>query len=248
MSECPHTEPSRIPNVSDGEGRRDGFEFALMHSFGVRLDAEEAGNCVTPAHAIAMIESKVELGGPGHRLVPVAWERMRPALASVLDRGAAEITPDLDLDEAFPRRGRHALWRRLGNELEMTLPPAERPDWVPIIIVFAMLAGGYVLYILSIAEHLFYEWYYLITADVIAAGAVAAGVLAFLLTRLVRVSLPYETAEDAARGLLTNSGDHAALNGGDPRWSHEQIQEVAEILVRWHWDVDEVAPDLPLPN
>lgn len=235
-------------DVSDDEGRRDGFETALMHSFGVRLDAEEAGNCVTPAHTIAMIESKVELGGPGHRLMPVAWERMRRALASVLDRGTAEITPDLDLDEAFPRRGRHALWRRLGNELEMTLPPAERPDGVPIIIVFAMLAGGYVLYILSIAEHLFYEWYYLITADVIAAGAVAAGVLAFLLTRLVRVSFPYETAEDAAQGLLTNSGDHAALNGGDPRWSHEQIQEVVEILVRWHWDVDEVAPDLPLPD
>jgi hypothetical protein len=237
-----------ILDVSDDEGRRDGFETDLMQSFGVLLDAEEAGSCVTPSHTVAMIESKVELGGPGHRLMPVAWDRMRRALAGVLDRGTAEITPALDLDEAFPRRGRCTLWRRLEHELETTLPPAGRPDWVPMIIVFAMLASGYVLYILSIAEHLFYEWYYLITPYVIAAGAVAAGVLAFLLTRFVRVGLPYETAEDAARGLLTHTGDHAALNGGDPRWSREQIQEAVEILVRWHWDVDEVAPDLPLPD
>lgn len=216
------------------------FIMRVEERFGIEIANHDAEKLTTPRKLVDYIMTKVTPGADRGCLTQREFYRLRRALIARRWTTREALRPDTPLKRIVPKANRTAVWKHLGEELQVPRwPGLRRPTLVTAGVILASIAAFLWPWLWRGAGFGARESLTEIMSLVSLMAVVWVGVVA---TRPLKVAIPrqYAGAGDVARALIVMK---PSLEHADDGWTREQVRETVRSLIIEQIAVTEFSDD-----
>jgi len=179
----------------------------VEESFGITIPEDRAGNVRTVGGFYAIVlDLTKDITRDNNACVTAATFRSlrRHLIPQVAD--ARRIRPSWKIADTLPLRGRRRLWARLGTEMDLRMPPRQRPHWMTLMSILLTATASWFCYATFAADN--------------ASGLGAfSGLLTIVFVGLVLASVTAANNRNGSTNRQSNENALTVANGTNRRFT-----------------------------
>jgi len=199
----------------------------VEESFGITIPEERAGNVRTVGDLYAIVLDLTKDINRDNSVCVTAstFRSLRRHLIPYVSN-ARSIRPSRTIADSLPLRGRQRLWARLGHEMDLRMPPLQRPSWLALAaILLTVTAGGFCFVAFAVDNK---------SSLGIVLALLMSGLVGLVLAALTKPFqlFPASTFMDY-RGLVTQivALNYGKLSERQNSWNATDIWDVLQLII-----------------
>jgi len=199
----------------------------VEESFGITIPEERAGNVRTVGDLYAIVlDLTKDITRDNHVCVTASTFRSLRRYLIPYVTNARSIRPSQTIEDSLPLRGRQRLWARLGHEMDLRMPPLQRPSWLTLAAILLTFTVGVFCFAAFAVDNK--------SGRGAAFALLASGLVGLVLAALTKPFqlFPATTFIDY-RGLVTQivALNYAKLSERQNSWNATDIWNVLQLII-----------------